>query len=420
MSFYTDASLVLIPSGIKDQKVYSAKPIDGSADLTFSRASNATRVNSSGLVEKVRTNEIPYSQDFDNAQWSKDGNGTGVTPLVTANNATAPDGTLTADTIVFDAGAGTTTGDSSVVYQSITATGLCTASFYARVTSGSGQLVFRSVGGSWYTTANLTTTWQRFSAAENGSSGFFEIGIRRGLSNEPINASVTAELWGAQLETGDIATDYIATTSSAVRVGPVSGLPRLDYSGGASCPSLLLEPERTNLVPYSEQLVDTNYPSSYNITSVQNSSVSPDGYTNADTLSLTNTGLPYGFLAKTINGQAAGSYTFSVFAKAGTTDYAFLQIYVNLDPTPNRDAYFNLANGSVESTLNCTASIEDYGSGWYRCIVTTTTSATYNLDVVFQPSIASSRSTTGNAIFWGAQLEAGAYASSYIPPYQLR
>jgi hypothetical protein len=56
MSFYSDASLVLIPSGYKDQKVYSAVPTDGSGDLVFSRASSATRVQSDGLIEKVRTN----------------------------------------------------------------------------------------------------------------------------------------------------------------------------------------------------------------------------------------------------------------------------------------------------------------------------------------------------------------------------
>jgi hypothetical protein len=50
MSFYTDASLVLIPSGIKDQKVYCAKPVDGSGDLTFTRSNDtATRVASNGL-----------------------------------------------------------------------------------------------------------------------------------------------------------------------------------------------------------------------------------------------------------------------------------------------------------------------------------------------------------------------------------
>jgi hypothetical protein len=38
MSYFDDASLVMIPSGYKDQKVYSVKPIDGSGDLTFTRS----------------------------------------------------------------------------------------------------------------------------------------------------------------------------------------------------------------------------------------------------------------------------------------------------------------------------------------------------------------------------------------------
>jgi hypothetical protein len=56
-SFYEDASLVMIPSGYKTSKVYSAKPTDGTGDLTFTRSNDtATRVNSAGLIEKVRTN----------------------------------------------------------------------------------------------------------------------------------------------------------------------------------------------------------------------------------------------------------------------------------------------------------------------------------------------------------------------------
>ena len=74
-SLYNDASLVMIPSAYKDDKLYSIKPTDGSGDFTFSRdgagASPATRVNASGLIEKGRTNEITYSNDFSNADWDK-------------------------------------------------------------------------------------------------------------------------------------------------------------------------------------------------------------------------------------------------------------------------------------------------------------------------------------------------------------
>jgi len=414
MSFYTDASLVLIPSGIKDQKVYCAKPVDGSGDLTFSRASNATRVNSSGLVEKVRTNEIPYSQDFDNVAWIKGANGTGVNPVVTANNATAPDGTLTADTIVFDAGAGTTTGDSSVVYQSITATGLCTASFYARVTSGTGQLVFRSVAGSTYTTANLTTTWQRFSAAETGSSGFLEIGIRRGLSNEPINASVTAELWGAQLETGDIATDYIATTTAAVSVGPVSGLPRLDYLN-SSCPRLLLEPQRTNIQLNSESFDNATWTKTNSVVTA-NQIASPDGYVNADKLDETTANNIHQ-LESSRSVTSGSTYTMSVFAKKGERN--FVRLY---EDSYSNSAYFNLNTGVLGTISGPTASakIEDYGNGWYRCSVTYTETANtfgrYRIVVAKQDNETSYAGTAGYGIYiYGAQYELGAYATSYIP-----
>ena len=71
-SFYEDASLVMIPSGYKTSKVYSAKPTDGAGDLTFTRSNDtATRVNSAGLIEKVRTNLILQSNSFSDAAWVK-------------------------------------------------------------------------------------------------------------------------------------------------------------------------------------------------------------------------------------------------------------------------------------------------------------------------------------------------------------
>ena len=51
MSYYSDASLVMIPSGVKNGTVFSQKPLSSDGELTFTRASSATRVNSSGLVE---------------------------------------------------------------------------------------------------------------------------------------------------------------------------------------------------------------------------------------------------------------------------------------------------------------------------------------------------------------------------------
>jgi hypothetical protein len=71
MSFFSEASLAMIPSGYKTSKVYSALPITGDGDLTFSRSNDtATRVGPDGLIEKVRTNIVLYSEQFDNAYWT--------------------------------------------------------------------------------------------------------------------------------------------------------------------------------------------------------------------------------------------------------------------------------------------------------------------------------------------------------------
>ena len=65
MSLYKDASLVMIPSAVKDGKLYSIRPTDGSGDFTFSRGSNlaATRVDVNGLIEKGRENLLLQSND---------------------------------------------------------------------------------------------------------------------------------------------------------------------------------------------------------------------------------------------------------------------------------------------------------------------------------------------------------------------
>jgi hypothetical protein len=66
MSFFSEASLAMIPSGYKTSKVYSAIPTSGDGDLTFSRSNDtATRVGPDGLIEKVRTNHSSRVRAFD-------------------------------------------------------------------------------------------------------------------------------------------------------------------------------------------------------------------------------------------------------------------------------------------------------------------------------------------------------------------
>ena len=84
MSLLNDASLVLIPSGYKEDKVYSIIPSDGSGDLDFVRGGSGTRINSLGQVENVCWNLFNDSEDFTFGTWSK------VNATVTGNTTVAP------------------------------------------------------------------------------------------------------------------------------------------------------------------------------------------------------------------------------------------------------------------------------------------------------------------------------------------
>ena len=424
MSFFTDSSLCFIPSGVKNGKAYSIVPTDGTGDLTFSRASNATRVNSSGLVEKVRTNVFNNSNTFNAAGWTSE-------QLTPSSGFAGYDGTNNAWKLTEDSSTST-----HRLRQTPVLSGLATISVYAKANTrdwvylrgvqsgiaqfawfdlangvvgtvqGSGSSTITSVGSGWY---RCTLTIPNF---QNG----FEIYI--GLTNADAVTTYAGDgtssiyIQDAQAETGDIATDYIATTSAAVSVGPVSGLPRLDYSGGASCPSLLLEPQRTNYATFNEAFSNWS-PSAGTITS--NATTSPDGYANAD-LYTEDTTTGYHRFANSCAGATGSTKTYSLYAKwAGGTGRKWLTI----DNGPV--SYFDLENGVKGNVgANCTTSMQAIGNGWYRCVVTNTASSVGT----FYIGTASANGGAGNhlgngqpAIYvWGAQCEDNAsYATSVIP-----
>jgi hypothetical protein len=414
-SFYNDASLVMIPSGYKDQKVYCAKPADGSGDLVFSRASSATRVQSNGLIEKVRTNLVLQSETFETTWVAQ-------TVTITANATTAPNGTLTADKLVAAVGAGTVV-QHRIDQTPTTAAGNNTYSVYAK--KGEIEFIFFRIGlsGAMFNLNNgaiSSISAGIVASSVDAGNGWYRLIITKAASvaNEVlrINLNLTdtfsdfigngtdgAFIWGAQYELNDIATDYIPTTTAAVSVGPVSGLPRLDYLN-STCPKLLLEPQRTNLFNFSEQLDNAYWSAIGSLTITANTNVSPDGSTNADRV--TTTAAP-ARIQRAFTGLTAGTRTLSCFVKAGTGAQFRINTY---DGIVDKGATFNVATGSVISTgTGVTATITNYGNGWYRVTHNyTSAGTTYSCQFFFD--------NVGTYEVYGFQFEdLVAYATSYIP-----
>jgi len=191
-----------------------------------------------------------------------------------------------------------------------------------------------------------------------------------------------------------------------------SGVPRLDYLG-STCPKLLLEPQRTNSVLYSEQFENGAWLKYSTGTVTTNSAISPDGTLNAD-LFVPNT-TNYQHTIEQNMGTTSGTITMSVYAKASGYNWLVLNTYVG----SSKFTYFNLQNGTIGTIPSgVTASIQNAGNGWYRIVCTVTGGA--NTYISFSPTTANNVLTfagdgTSGVLLWGAQLEAGAYPTSYIP-----
>jgi hypothetical protein len=402
MSLLDTASLLLTPNAYKEGKLYSVIPSDGSGDFTFTRATTATRVNSAGLVELVPYNLVSYSEQFDNAYWQKLNGGIGSIPTVTANTATSPDGTLTADRIQLSLNGGTSGSDISYINANVSTTA-ATFSIYAKSNTTPCTIYFRS--GSTVTTINITTEWQRFEIYSSGAITVAQFGLRGGSEGGALNSN-TADIsvWGAQLNEGSTALPYQKTETRL-------NIPRLDYSLGG-CPNILLEPQRTNLATYSEQFDDASW-SKINSSITANADISPDGYTNADRI-YDNAASGQHRVGKNISVVSATTYTFSVFAKKGSLRYCYL--FTVAGGASDR-YYFDLQDGV---SITAGGKIEDYGSGWYRISAQVTAAATGNELFAFNLANSSSSPTysgtgTGYHMIYGYQVEAGAYATSYIP-----
>jgi hypothetical protein len=191
-----------------------------------------------------------------------------------------------------------------------------------------------------------------------------------------------------------------------------SGVPRLDYLG-SSCPKILLEPQRANLALQSEAF-DTASWFKNNTTITANAGVAPNGTTTSDKIVPTTTGTSrWAEQSRAIT--TSTPYTNSCFVKAD--GFSWVAIH-HIDG--DIGAWFNVSSGTI-GTINagCTALITSFGNGWYRCSVAKTSAGTTGYSAMqlvdANNSLTATASGTNGLLIWGAQIEAGAYPTSYIP-----
>lgn len=224
----------------------------------------------------------------------------------------------------------------------------------------------------------------------------------------------------ADLITFTRATTATYVNSSGNIASAAIDAPRFSYNPVTlAAKGFQVEEQRTNLITYSEQIDNAAWTKNA-ATVTANAATSPDGTTNADKVVPSTADAVHG--AYRTQTYGAGTFTFSFYAKAdgyprvGVRSYDGTAYFLR--------ATFDVSAGTVVSTQNGTATIEPAGNGWYRCIVTATTAGNMGSVIgtwieplpagqLVQASYAGDG--TSGTLVYGAQLEAGSFASSYIP-----
>ena len=396
-----NASLVITPNAYTEGILYDVVPNTTLGDMTVVRATTATRVNSAGLIEVVPRNLVFYSEQFDNAAWTK------ANSTVTSNATTAPNGTLTADRIQI------TSATNARVFQSGTGASLTvgqpyTFSCWIKSISGTGKVGIRSGQNGVSAIWSFTNEWVRYTFTSNAAA----INEEPQLCNNTLvtGADVAPDFyaWGFQIDNGSTATEYFPTTTRL-------NIPRIDYTNG-SCPSILVEPQRTNLGLRSQELDSALIWFPVAATVSANNTTSPDGTVNADKIIATAVTSTHIILQQPAGSVIGTTSTVSIFAKA--SGLSNIQIVNNAGGLGF--ASYNLSTGTATLSSGVSATIQNYGNGWYRCIMTYTPTTLGNYNIQIRLADSSGNTTfLGNGVdgvsLWGFQIEAGAYPTSYIP-----
>ena len=389
-------SLFMIPSAVSSGKVHSVFPNSTDADFQFNRDSDATRVNSEGLIERVGfySAELVTNGSFDtDSDWNK------VNATISGGQAN-----MTVTGGVFSGVNQTLTLTSGKKYRLI-------ASIKGALGSSGKQVRFMdnssNIGG-------LTTT--------NGV-----ITLNESVQNIELNWTANSNSNTIQNARNTSSGDYSWVLYNISVKEVIGDRARLNYEieGGLvnTKPSLLLEPQSTNEVTYSEKFNEWSNVGGVTLTS--DISKSPDGSISADGIQDT-TGGSFKRIRIVIGSLSPNStFTASVFVKKETSQINFggiALVYQNVS-TATSYGIIDAVNGTIvngSGSITPTFNVVDFGNYWRFEMTSTDNGSNTAVEFAIYGTLSNNGTSLGVGAgsvrtIWGAQLEQQSYCTSYIP-----
>ena len=410
MSILDKASFVLAPGGYSEGYVYGLDSPIAPKKLAYSRSATSTRVSPKGLIDYAPYNLFSYTENLTNTSfWFQ-------TQHTVTLDSNPPKGLLSSYRIV-DNSSGVLSRFfiqnrvlplDNTVY---TMSGYFKAGEYSYIqlhpSSDAGANfnlaagTFALIGAGTATMTNAGEGWYRCSYSWTRGSGncnlHYSPNIGGGYNYNGTSGS-GIYMSSLQLEASPTVSTYFPITDRL-------NVPTLDYSTGK--PTYLFEPSITNYaLPFSGD--------------VYNATTAPDGNNTATKITYT-AGSNYTAVFTFQSSSLTGVRTLSIYAKSA--GYNLL-----LDAgsySSNNFVIFDLTNGIVSyNPSGLPTTMTNVGNGWYRCTMTSQGTSggevglySFLITIINGTTTSNFQANNGTSgiFIWGAQLQTGPSATSYIP-----